>query len=65
MRTLSEKIDDLKIKLEAENISGVHEFDGWEQSFLTSVCQQVADRSVHSLSEKQMSKIHDIYDKYF
>jgi hypothetical protein len=63
MKTVQQKLDQLKLFVEAEKIAGTNELGRWEQGFLESVCEQVLVRGINSLSDKQLKKIHDIYDR--
>lgn len=74
MRTPAEKLERLKIRLDMiddedqlPSVDGTDEpwFDDWEKGFLRSVCEQVEIRGANSLSAKQQTRIHEIFDKYF
>lgn len=60
--TVEDKIAKLKLTLAADKLTEIKTFGSWEEGFLTSVFEQYEIRGVNSLSEKQLKKIHDIYD---
>lgn len=64
-KTVALKLEELSKILAADKLLEEKErmLGTWETGFLTSVIEQVEVRSIHSLSEKQLTKIHDIYDR--
>lgn len=63
MRSVTDKLKHLDIKRQAEVLTSVREMSEWEHGFVKDVWEHWQLRK--TLSDKQITRIHEIYDKYF